>query len=103
VRSRQSLRLHDDANIDRDCRTIAREVAERETRFELLDVTNWPANWEHMSSEAYAAAYGTYLWATRSRRTSAAASRTASWTSRPHIAIATKCSLPVATSPRATR
>ncbi|TMC28603.1 MAG: Zn-dependent oligopeptidase [Chloroflexi bacterium] len=62
MRSRQSLRLHDDANIDRDCRTIAREVAERETRFELLDVTNWPANWEHMSSEAYAAAYGTYVW-----------------------------------------
>jgi len=61
MRSRQSLRLHDDANIDRDCRTIAREVAERETRFELLDVTNWPANWD-MSSEAYAAAYGTYVW-----------------------------------------
>jgi thimet oligopeptidase len=60
--SRQSLRLHDAANIERDCRTVAREVAQRESRFEPFERTNWPANWEHMSSEAYAAAYGTYLW-----------------------------------------
>src|SRR5207237_10833324 len=62
VQSRQSLRLHDGANIDRDSRTVAREVADHESRFAQLDGSNWPVNWEHMGSEAYAAAYATYLW-----------------------------------------
>ena len=62
VQSRQSLRLHDAENIDRDSRDVAREVADRESRFAQLDGSNWPVNWEHMGSEAYAAAYSTYLW-----------------------------------------
>ena len=62
VFSRQSLRLHDDKNAGRDARVVAREVADRESRFEQLDGSNWPVNWEHMGSEAYAAAYATYLW-----------------------------------------
>ncbi|HYK98526.1 MAG TPA: M3 family metallopeptidase [Candidatus Acidoferrales bacterium] len=62
VQSRQSLRLHDEKNIDRDSRTVARAVADRESRFAQLDGSNWPVNWEHMGSEAYAAAYATYLW-----------------------------------------
>jgi Zn-dependent oligopeptidase len=62
AQSRQSLRLHEASNIDRDCRTVAREVQQREMRFALLERTNWPANWEHMGSEGYAAAYSTYLW-----------------------------------------
>ena len=62
VQSRQSLRLHDAANVARDSRTVAREVADRESRFAQLDGSNWPVNWEHMGSEAYAAAYATYLW-----------------------------------------
>ena len=62
VQSRQSLRLHDEKNIGRESRTVAREVADRESRFEQLDGSNWPVNWEHMGSEAYAAAYATYLW-----------------------------------------
>ena len=62
VQSRQSLRLHDGALIDRDSRSVAREVADRESRFAQLDGSNWPVNWEHMGSEAYAAAYATYLW-----------------------------------------
>jgi len=61
VQSRQSLRLHDAANVDRDSRTVAREVADRESRFRQLDGSNWPVNWEHMGSEGYAAAYYTYL------------------------------------------
>ena len=62
AQSRQSLRLHDAASVERDCRIVAREIQQREMRFELFERTNWPANWEHMSSEAYAAAYSTYLW-----------------------------------------
>jgi thimet oligopeptidase len=62
VQSRQSLRLHDANPTGRDARTVAREVADKESRFEQLDGSNWPVNWEHMGSEAYAAAYGTYLW-----------------------------------------
>ena len=62
VQSRQSVRLHDAENIGRDSRTVAREVADRESRFAQLDGSNWPVNWEHMGSEAYAAAYSTYLW-----------------------------------------
>ena len=62
VQSRQSLRLHDERNVDRDARTVAREVADKESRFAQLDGSNWPVNWEHMGSEAYAAAYATYLW-----------------------------------------
>jgi thimet oligopeptidase len=61
VQSRQSLRLHDTPD-GSDARTVARAVADRESRFEQLDGSNWPVNWEHMGSEAYAAAYGTYLW-----------------------------------------
>jgi thimet oligopeptidase len=61
VQSRQSLRLHDVPD-GRDARTVARAVADRESRFEQLDGSNWPVNWEHMGSEGYAAAYGTYLW-----------------------------------------
>lgn len=62
VQSRQSLRLHDADPAGHDARTVAREVADKESRFEQLDGSNWPVNWEHMGSEAYAAAYGTYLW-----------------------------------------
>ena len=61
VQSRQSLRLHDVPD-GRDARTVARGIAERESRFAQLDGSNWPVNWEHMGSEAYAAAYATYLW-----------------------------------------
>lgn len=61
VQSRQSLRLHDVPD-GRDARTVARDVADRESRFAQLDGSNWPVNWEHMGSEAYAAAYATYLW-----------------------------------------
>jgi thimet oligopeptidase len=62
VQSRQSLRLHDADPAGHDARTLAREVADKESRFAQLDGSNWPVNWEHMGSEAYAAAYGTYLW-----------------------------------------
>lgn len=62
VQSRQSVRLHDAANTGRDSRAVAREVADRESRFTQLEGSNWPVNWEHMGSEAYAAAYSTYLW-----------------------------------------
>ena len=62
VQSRQSLRLHDAANVGRDSRTVAREVADRESRFQQLDGSNWPVNWEHMSAEGYSASYATYLW-----------------------------------------
>jgi thimet oligopeptidase len=62
VQSRQSLRLHDAENVGRDARTVAREVADRESRFAQLDGSNWPVNWEHMANEAYAASYATYLW-----------------------------------------
>ena len=62
VQSRQSLRLHDADPKGHDARTVARAVADAESRFEQLDGSNWPVNWEHMGSEAYAAAYGTYLW-----------------------------------------
>ena len=62
VQSRQSLRLHDGDPAGHDARTVAREVADKESRFAQLDGSNWPVNWEHMGSEAYAAAYGTYLW-----------------------------------------
>ena len=59
--SRQSLRLHDVPD-GRDARTVAEEVEVRESRFARLDGSIWPVNWEHMGSEAYAAAYGTYTW-----------------------------------------
>jgi thimet oligopeptidase len=62
VQSRQSLRLHDGDPAGHDARTVARAVADRESRFAQLEGSNWPVNWEHMGSEAYAAAYGTYLW-----------------------------------------
>ena len=62
VQSRQSVRLHDATNVGRDSRVVAREVADRESRFQQLDGSNWPVNWEHMGSEAYAAAYYTYVW-----------------------------------------
>jgi Zn-dependent oligopeptidase len=62
VQSRQSLRLHDTNATKRDSRTIARDVAARESRLRQLDDSNWPNNWEHMGNEAYAASYGTYLW-----------------------------------------
>ena len=62
VQSRQSLRLHDENATKRDSRTIAREVAARESRLAELEDSNWPNNWEHMGSEAYAASYATYLW-----------------------------------------
>jgi thimet oligopeptidase len=62
VQSRQSLRLHDADPKGQDARTVARQVADRESRFAQLDGSNWPVNWEHMGSEAYAAAYYTYLW-----------------------------------------
>lgn len=62
VQSRQSLRLHDGDPNGRDARTVARAVADKESRFAQLDGSNWPVNWEHMGSEAYAAAYATYLW-----------------------------------------
>jgi thimet oligopeptidase len=62
VQSRQSLRLHDADPAGHDARTVARAVADRESRFAQLDGSNWPVNWEHMGSEAYAAAYATYLW-----------------------------------------
>jgi thimet oligopeptidase len=62
VQSRQSLRLHDRDPKGHDSRTVAREVADRESRFAQLDGSNWPVNWEHMGSEGYAAAYYTYLW-----------------------------------------
>lgn len=60
--SRQSLKLHEGDPRGRDSRAVAREWAEREQRFTQLDGSNWPVNWEHMGNEAYAAAYGTYLW-----------------------------------------
>jgi thimet oligopeptidase len=62
VQSRQSLRLHDADPAGHDARAVARGVADKESRFAQLDGSNWPVNWEHMGSEAYAAAYGTYLW-----------------------------------------
>ena len=62
VQSRQSLRLHDGDPRGGDARSVARGVADRESRLTQLDGSNWPVNWEHMGSEAYAAAYGTYLW-----------------------------------------
>jgi len=62
VQSRQSLRLHDENATRRDSRTIAREVAARESRLRQLEESNWPNNWEHMGNEGYAAAYATYLW-----------------------------------------
>jgi thimet oligopeptidase len=62
VQSRQSLRLHDENATKLDSRTIARDVATRESRLRQLEESNWPNNWEHMGNEAYAASYGTYLW-----------------------------------------
>jgi thimet oligopeptidase len=62
VQSRQSLRLHDEHATQRDSRTIARDVAARESRLAPLEDSNWPNNWEHMGSEGYAAAYATYVW-----------------------------------------
>jgi thimet oligopeptidase len=62
VQSRQSLRLHDGDPTGHDARTVARAVADTESRFAQLEGSNWPVNWEHMGSEAYAAAYYTYLW-----------------------------------------
>jgi thimet oligopeptidase len=62
VQSRQSLRLHDRDPKGRDSRTVAREVADRESRFAQLDGSNWPVNWEHMGNEAYSASYYTYVW-----------------------------------------
>jgi len=62
VQSRQSLRLHDGDPKGRESRGVAREVADRESRFAQLDGSNWPVNWEHMGSEAYSACYSTYLW-----------------------------------------
>ena len=62
VQSRQSLRLHDGDPRGHDARSVARGVADRESRLEQLDGSNWPVNWEHMGSEAYAAAYATYAW-----------------------------------------
>jgi thimet oligopeptidase len=62
VQSRQSLRLHDGDPKGHDARTVARAVADKESRFAQLEGSNWPVNWEHMGSEAYAAAYYTYLW-----------------------------------------
>jgi len=61
VFSRQSLRLHDVPD-RRDARTVARDVEARESRFAPLEGSLWPVNWEHMGSEAYAAAYATYTW-----------------------------------------
>lgn len=62
TQSRESLRLHDGDPTGRDSRTVAREVADRESRFTQLDGSNWPVNWEHMGNEQYSAHYATYLW-----------------------------------------
>ena len=42
VQSRQSLRLHDENATRRDSRTIARDVAARESRLRQLEDSNWP-------------------------------------------------------------
>jgi thimet oligopeptidase len=62
ARSRLSLALHDGTRPGADPRTIEREVNERYEPFEQLPGTASPASWEHMSSDAYSAAYYTYLW-----------------------------------------
>ncbi|MGH2491113.1 MAG: M3 family metallopeptidase [Candidatus Limnocylindria bacterium] len=62
ARSRLSLALHDGSRPGADPRTVEREINARYDVFEQLPGTASPASWEHMSSEAYSAAYYTYLW-----------------------------------------
>src|SRR6266542_2545378 len=62
MRSRLSLALHDGTRPGADPRVLEREINERYGLFERIPGTSSPASWEHMNSDAYSAAYYTYLW-----------------------------------------
>ncbi len=62
ARSRLSLALHDGTRPGADPRVLEREINERYGLFERIPGTSSPASWEHMNSDAYSAAYYTYLW-----------------------------------------
>jgi thimet oligopeptidase len=62
ARSRLSLALHDGTRPGADPRVVEREINERYGLFERIPGTSSPASWEHMNSDAYSAAYYTYLW-----------------------------------------
>jgi thimet oligopeptidase len=62
ARSRLSLALHDGTRPGADPRILEREINERYGLFERIPDTASPASWEHMNSDAYSAAYYTYIW-----------------------------------------
>jgi thimet oligopeptidase len=62
ARSRLSLALHDGTRPGADPRAIEAEINERYGLWEQIPGTASPASWEHMNSDAYSAAYYTYLW-----------------------------------------
>ncbi len=57
-----ALDLHTGDPAGTDARQMARELRERLVPERQLESSNFPATWEHMSNEAYSAAYYTYLW-----------------------------------------
>ena len=62
ARSRLSLALHDGTRPGADPRAVEQEINQRYGLFERIPDTASPASWEHMNSDAYSAAYYTYLW-----------------------------------------
>ncbi|MEP6693908.1 MAG: M3 family metallopeptidase [Chloroflexota bacterium] len=62
MRSRLSLALHDGTRPGADPRIVEREINERYGLFERIPDTASPASWEHMNTDAYSAAYYTYIW-----------------------------------------
>jgi thimet oligopeptidase len=57
-----ALSLHDGTRVGADSRALAAEAERRYSLFEPMEVTNFPASWEHMGNEMYSAAYYTYAW-----------------------------------------
>ena len=62
ARSRLSLALHDGTQPGADPREMERDINARYGLFERIPDTASPASWEHMNTDAYSAAYYTYLW-----------------------------------------
>ncbi|HET6700572.1 MAG TPA: M3 family metallopeptidase [Gemmatimonadaceae bacterium] len=62
MRSRLSLALHDGTRPGDDPRAVEKDINERYGLFEAIPGTASPANWEHMNSDHYSAAYYTYIW-----------------------------------------